>query len=75
MVEAKFDEYKKATLGDRALLDEKIAKTDGAESAARLFACESERPARGYRGRTAGPERPWGRHRRSRPADSLRGKA
>ena len=48
MVEAKFDEYKKATLGDRALLDEKIAKTDGAESAARLFACELERPARGY---------------------------
>ena len=45
-VEAKFDEHKKATLGNRALLEEKIAKLTeqlDAESAARLFA--GRRPA------------------------------
>jgi chromosome segregation ATPase len=48
-VEAKFDEYKKATLGDRALLEEKIAKLAeqlDAESAARLFAEGALRGAR-----------------------------
>ena len=48
-VEAKFDEYKKATLGDRALFEEKIAKlTDqlDAESATRLFAEGALRSAR-----------------------------
>ena len=48
-VEAKFDEYKKATLGDRALLEEKIAKLTeqlDAESAARLFAEGALRSAR-----------------------------
>ena len=47
-VEAKFDEHKKATLGDRALFEEKIAKLTeqlDAESAARLFA-EGGKPAR-----------------------------
>jgi chromosome segregation ATPase len=49
MVEAKFDEYKKATLGDRALFEEKIAKLTeqlDAESAARLFAEGALRSAR-----------------------------
>jgi chromosome segregation ATPase len=48
-VEAKFDEYKKATLGDRALFEEKIAKLTeqlDAESAARLFAEGALRSAR-----------------------------
>jgi chromosome segregation ATPase len=48
-VEAKFDEHKKATLGDRALLEEKIAKLTeqlDAESAARLFAEGALRSAR-----------------------------
>jgi len=48
-VEAKFDEYKKATLGDRALFEEKIAKLTKqleAESAARLFAEGALRSAR-----------------------------
>jgi len=48
-VEAKFDEYKKATLGDRASLEEKIAKLTeqlDAESAARLFAEGALRSAR-----------------------------
>jgi phage shock protein A len=48
-VEAKFDEYKKATLGDRALFEEKIAKLTEqleAESAARLFAEGALRSAR-----------------------------
>ena len=48
-VEARFDEYKKATLGDRALFEEKIAKLTeqlDAESAARLFAEGALRSAR-----------------------------
>ena len=48
-VEAKFDEHKKATLGDRALFEEKIAKLTeqlDAESAARLFAEGALRSAR-----------------------------
>ena len=48
-VEAKFDEYKKATLGDHASLEEKIAKLTeqlDAESAARLFAEGALRSAR-----------------------------
>jgi chromosome segregation ATPase len=48
-VEAKFDEFKKATLGDRALFEEKIAKLTerlDAESAARLFAEGALRSAR-----------------------------
>jgi chromosome segregation ATPase len=48
-VEAKFDEYKKATLGDRASLEETIAKLTeqlDAESAARLFAEGALRSAR-----------------------------
>ena len=48
-VKAKFDEYKKATLGDRASLEEKIVKLTeqlDAESAARLFAEGALRSAR-----------------------------
>jgi chromosome segregation ATPase len=48
-VEARFDEYKKATLGDRALFEEKIAKLTeqlDAESATRLFAEGALRSAR-----------------------------
>ena len=48
-VEARFDEHKKATLGDRALFEEKIAKLTeqlDAESAARLFAEGALRSAR-----------------------------
>jgi predicted nucleic acid-binding Zn-ribbon protein len=48
-VEAKFDEHKRATLGDRALFEEKIAKLTeqlDAESAARLFAEGALRSAR-----------------------------
>jgi chromosome segregation ATPase len=48
-VEAKFDGYKKATVGDRALFEEKIAKLTEqleAESAARLFAEGALRSAR-----------------------------
>jgi len=47
--EPDFDEHKKATLGDRALLEEKIAKLTeqlDAESAARLFAEGALRSAR-----------------------------
>ena len=47
--EARFDEYKKATLGDRALFEEKIAKLTeqlDAKSAARLFAEGALRSAR-----------------------------
>jgi phage shock protein A len=59
-VEAKFDEYKKATFGDRALFEEKIAKLTeqlDAESASRLFAegalrtARQERSARRQEGR------------------------
>ena len=59
-VEAQFDEYQKATLGDRALFEEKIAKLTeqlDAESAARLFAegalrsARQERSARRQEGR------------------------
>jgi chromosome segregation ATPase len=66
-VEAKFDEYKKATLGDRALLEEKIAKLSeqlDAESAARLFAegalrsARQERSARRQEGHDAAAEAP-----------------
>jgi chromosome segregation ATPase len=49
MVEARFDEYKRATLGDRALFEEKIAKLTeqlDAESATRLFAEGALRSAR-----------------------------
>jgi hypothetical protein len=48
-VEAKFDEYKNTTLGDRALLEEKIAKLTkqlDTEYAARLFAEGALRSAR-----------------------------
>ena len=48
-VEAKFDEYKKAALGDSALFEEKITKLTeqlDAESAARLFAEGALRSAR-----------------------------
>jgi chromosome segregation ATPase len=48
-VEARFDEYKKATRGDRALFEEKIAELTerlDAESAARLFAEGALRSAR-----------------------------
>jgi chromosome segregation ATPase len=48
-VEAKFDEYKKATLGDRTLFEEKIAKLTeqlDAESATRQFAEGALRSAR-----------------------------
>jgi chromosome segregation ATPase len=59
-IEARFDEYKKATLGDRALFEEKIADVTerlDAESAARLFAegalrsARQERTARRQEGR------------------------
>jgi hypothetical protein len=52
-VEARFDEYKKATRGDRALFKEKIAKLTeqlDAESAARLFVEGALRSARQERG-------------------------
>jgi chromosome segregation ATPase len=48
-VETKFDEHKRATLGDRALFEEKVAKLTEqleAESAARLFAEGALRSAR-----------------------------
>ncbi len=48
-IEAKFDEYKKTTLGDRTLFEEKIAKLTeqlDAESAARQFAEGALRSAR-----------------------------
>ena len=66
-VEAKFDEYKKATLGDRASLEAKIAKLTeqlDAESAARLFAegalrsARQERSARRQEGHDVGAESP-----------------
>ena len=66
-VEAKFDEHKKATLGDRALLEEKIAKLTeqlDAESAARLFAegalrsARQERSARRQEGHDVAAESP-----------------
>ena len=66
-VEAKFDEYKKATLGDRALFEEKIAKLTeqlDAESAARLFAegalrsARQERSARRQEGHDVAAESP-----------------
>jgi hypothetical protein len=66
-VEAKFDEYKKATLGDRASLEEKIAKLTeqlDAESAARLFAegalrsARQERSARRQEGHDVAAESP-----------------
>ena len=59
-VEARLDEYKKATLGDRALFEEKLAELTerlDAESAARLFAegalrsARQERTARRQEGR------------------------
>ena len=68
-VEAKFDEYKKATLGDHALLEEKIAKLTeqlDAESAARLFAegalrsARQERSARRQEGHDAAAKSPSG---------------
>jgi chromosome segregation ATPase len=60
-VEARFDEYKKATVGDRALFEEKIAKLTeqlDAESAARLFAEGALRSARQERSarRQEGPD-------------------
>jgi chromosome segregation ATPase len=66
-VEAKFDEYKKATLGDRASLEEKVAKLTeqlDAESAARLFAegalrsARQERSARRQEGHDVAAEAP-----------------
>jgi len=65
--EARFDEYKKATLGDRALFEEKIAKLTeqlDAESAARLFAegalrsARQERSARRQEGHDVAAESP-----------------
>jgi chromosome segregation ATPase len=67
-VEARFDEYKKATLGDRALFEEKIAKLTeqlDAESAARLFAegalrsARQERSTRRQEGHDVAPESPF----------------
>ena len=67
-VEAKFDEYKKATLGDRALFEEKIRKLTeqlDAESAARLFAegalrsARQERSARRQEGHDVAAESPF----------------
>jgi chromosome segregation ATPase len=64
-VEARFDEYKKATLGDRALFEEKTAELTerlDAESAARLFAegalrsARQERTARRQEGRNVPSE-------------------
>ena len=66
-VEARFDEYKKAALGDRALFEEKIAKLTeqlDAESAARLFAegalrsARQERSARRQEGHDVAAESP-----------------
>lgn len=66
-VETKFDEHKKATLGDRALFEEKIAKLTeqlDAESAARLFAegalrsARQERSARRQEGHDVAAESP-----------------
>ena len=66
-VEAKFDEYKKTTFGDRASLEEKIAKLTeqlDAESAARLFAegalrsARQERSARRQEGHDVAAESP-----------------
>lgn len=66
-VEAKFDEYKKSTLGDRSLFEEKIATLTeqlDAESAARLFAegalrsARQERSARRQEGHEVGAEAP-----------------
>jgi chromosome segregation ATPase len=66
-VETKFDEYKKATLCDRALFEEKIAKLTEqleAESAARLFAegalrsARQERSARRQEGHDVAAESP-----------------
>jgi chromosome segregation ATPase len=66
-VETKFDEYKKATLCDRALFEEKIAKLTEqleAESAARLFAegalrsARHERSARRQEGHDGAAESP-----------------
>jgi hypothetical protein len=60
-VETKFDEHKKATLGDRALLEDKIAKlTEQLEagSATRLFAEGALRSAaRAQRATSGGPRR------------------
>ena len=60
-VEARFDEYKKATVGDRALFEEKIAQLTeqlDAKSAARLFAEGALRSARQERSarRQEGPD-------------------
>jgi chromosome segregation ATPase len=66
-LEARFDEYKKATVGDRALFEEKIAKLTeqlDAESAARLFAegalrsARQERSARRQEGHDVAAESP-----------------
>jgi len=66
-IEAKFDEYKKTTLGDRTLFEEKIAKLTeqlDAESAARLFAegalrsARQERSARRREGHDVAAESP-----------------
>ena len=66
-VEAKFDEYRKATLGDRALFEEKINKLTeqlDAESATRLFAegalrsARQERSARRQEGHDVAAELP-----------------
>jgi chromosome segregation ATPase len=66
-VEARFDEHKKATLGDRALFEERIAKLTeqlDAESAARLFAegalrsARQERSARRQEGHDVAAESP-----------------
>ena len=61
-VEARFDEYKKATLGDRALFEEKIAKLTeqlDAESAARLISRRrrAQRAARAQCATSGGPRR------------------
>jgi CRP-like cAMP-binding protein len=59
--EPDFDEHKKATLGDRALLEEKIAKLTeqlDAESAARLFAEGALRSARRQEGYDVAAESP-----------------
>lgn len=68
-VEARFEEYRKSTLGDRALFEEKIARLTEqleAESAARLFAegamqsVRQERTARRQEGHDVPVESPSG---------------